>query len=194
MYLLDTFISNSSRWYYQIAYDRERTNFTQILHVLSASLAHAQTMLTAAMGAGFRESGALSIGSTKTGESNPMVAVRSTGYSFDAIIGYQDDQGHIIALVDEGYLRILVCIANERFNINNDRIARFRTALLAAYESQNSTEAGSSKPDWEDGDARKQRKREEGLARKQALQSQRQHSTDAEPTLMDAENIGGMFR
>lgn len=151
-------------------------------------------MLTAAMGAGFRESGALSIGSTKTGESNPMVAVRSTGYSFDAIIGYQDDQGHIIALVDEGYLRILVCIANERFNINNDRIARFRTALLAAYESQNSTEAGSSKPDWEDGDARKQRKREEGLARKQALQSQRQHSTDAEPTLMDAENIGGMFR
>ena len=33
------------------------------------------------------------------------------------------------------------------------------------------TKLGASKPDWEDADARKQRKREEGLARQQALQA-----------------------
>ncbi|CBX93067.1 hypothetical protein IAQ61_008793 [Plenodomus lingam] len=143
-----------------------------ILHILTASFQDAQVVLTAALSAGFRESGAVSLGCTKTGESNPMVAVRSTGYSFDSIIGYQNDQGRNIAIVDESCLETLVNIANERFNINQDRIARFRTALLAASQPTTSSPPGSSRPAWEDADMRKRRKREEGLARKHALHDQ----------------------
>jgi tRNA wybutosine-synthesizing protein 3 len=144
----------------------------QILHVLTASLDHAQGVLTAALAAGFRESGAVSVASAKTGESNPIVAVRSAGYSFDSIIGYQDGDGNNVALVDERYLRTLVDIADERFGINLDRITRFRRALLETNDPKLSTARGGSKADWEDADARKQRKREEGLARQQAIQNQ----------------------
>lgn len=121
------------------------------------------------MGAGFRESGAVSLGSSKSGEANPVVAIRSTGYSFDSIIGYQDDEGRNISLVDEGHLITLVCIANERFKINLERIARFRTQLLDSY--QPALISGPSDSNWEDADVRKQRKRAEGLARQQALQA-----------------------
>ena len=121
------------------------------------------------MGAGFRESGAVSLGSSKSGEAKPVVAIRSTGYSFDSIIGYQDDEGRNISLVDEGHLITLVCIANERFKINLERIARFRTQLLDSY--QPALISGPSDSNWEDADVRKQRKRAEGLARQQALQA-----------------------
>ncbi|KAF1835785.1 hypothetical protein BDW02DRAFT_495102 [Decorospora gaudefroyi] len=151
-----------------------------ILHILSDSMEHAQRILTAALAAGFRESGAVSLASSKIGESNPMVAVRSAGYSFDSIVGYQDGNGRNVALVDEKYLRVLVDVANERFKINADRIARFRNALLEACEPKTSSTVASAKPDWEDADARKRRKREEGLARQQALQSRPpQDSMDA---------------
>ncbi|RYN30402.1 hypothetical protein AA0121_g3689 [Alternaria tenuissima] len=140
-----------------------------ILHILSASMDHAQKVLIAALTAGFRESGAVSLGSPNTGDSNPMVAVRSAGYSFDSIIGYQDDDGSNVALVDQQYLRTLIKIANERFKINFDRISRFRQALLQIYEPKL---LNGTKADWEDADVRKRRKREEGLARQQALQNQ----------------------
>ena len=113
------------------------------------------------MGAGFRESGAVSLGSSKAGEANPVVAVRSTGYSFDSIIGYQDTEGRNVSLIGESHLRTLIHIANERFKTNAERIARFRTQLLESYQPTPLSTSGSSKPDCEDADARKQRKREE---------------------------------
>lgn len=155
------------------------------MHILSASIDDAQHVLNAALAAGFRESGAVSLGSTK-GESNPIVAVRSAGYSFDAIIGYQDENGDNIALVDAHYLRTLINVANDRFKINLDRIARFRNALLE--KQQHGT---SRAPDWEDTDARKQRKREEGLARQRTLKSKESQGTHNEST--DVDHIGGMF-
>lgn len=155
------------------------------MHILNASIDDAQHVLNAALTAGFRESGAVSLGSTK-GESNPIVAVRSAGYSFDAIIGYQDEKGDNIAMVDANYLRTLVNVANERFKINLDRIARFRDGLLKTQQH------GTSRaPDWEDADARKQRKREEGLARQQALKSKESQHTHDEST--DVDHISGMF-
>ncbi|KAF1940681.1 hypothetical protein EJ02DRAFT_379380 [Clathrospora elynae] len=164
-----------------------------ILHILSASLDHAQRMLTAALTAGFRESGAVSLGSTKMRESNPMVAVRSAGYSFDSIIGYQNEDEHNIALVDEKYLQTLVGIANQRFKINTDRIDRFRNALLEIYQPVTSITTGSSKPDWEDADVRKQRKREEGLARQQAMQNQGSPDTKNTSEVTIVENINGIL-
>lgn len=146
------------------------------------------------MGAGFRESGAVSLGASKSGEANPVVAIRSTGYSFDSIIGYQDEAGHNISLMNETHLRTLVCIANDRFKINVERIARFRTQLLDSYQPTSIAKSGSSKPNWEDADARKQRKRAEGLARQQALQStssEREVSTGNES--LDTDEARGML-
>ncbi|KAF2635048.1 hypothetical protein P280DRAFT_437795 [Massarina eburnea CBS 473.64] len=140
-----------------------------ILHILTASLENAQRVLTAALGSGFRESGAVSLNPAKSGEIDPMVAVRSTGYSFDAIIGYHSDQGRNIALVDEAYLHILVDIANERFKINAERILRFQTSLVQQYNIQAPSSADSNKSGWEDTETRKRRKREEGLARQRAM-------------------------
>ncbi|KAK7189299.1 hypothetical protein DPSP01_003420 [Paraphaeosphaeria sporulosa] len=141
-----------------------------ILHILTASLEDCQRVLTAALSAGFRESGAMSLAPSRSGELNPMVAVRSTGYSFDSIIGYHDSSGQNIALVDGNYLRTLVHVANERFQINTERIARFRVALLQQYQ-QNERHRGAIS-EWEDAGARKARKRAEGLARQQALKVQ----------------------
>jgi tRNA wybutosine-synthesizing protein 3 len=165
------------------------SNSDQILHILSASLDHAQRILNAAMGAGFRESGAVSLGSSKTAESNPVVAVRSTGYSFDSIIGYQDDEGRNISLIDESHLRTLVCIANERFKINVDRISRFRTTLLESYQPTST----STKSEWEDADVRKQRKREEGLARQRAAHAARsERVVEAQNDSFSAHDLGAI--
>ncbi|KAH7361257.1 methyltransferase TYW3-domain-containing protein [Pyrenochaeta sp. MPI-SDFR-AT-0127] len=164
-----------------------------ILHILSSSLDHAQRILTAALAAGFRESGAVSLSSTKSGEINPMVAVRSTGFSFDSIIGYHNEDGRNIPLVDESYLRILMCIANERFKINVERITRFRAALIASYQPQSSIATGALVPDWEDGEARKRRKREEGLARQQALQAKDAQNSHARAELSSNDTIEDIF-
>lgn len=152
----------------------------------------AQLVLNAALTAGFRESGAVSLASTKISDANPMVAVRSAGYSFDSIIGYQDEACENIALIDERYLKILIDIANERFKINGDRIARFRNALLESQQHGTLHTPASSKPDWEDADARKRRKREEGLARQQALKDE-VSQTQNQSAEGDADDIGGMF-
>jgi tRNA wybutosine-synthesizing protein 3 len=113
----------------------------------------------------------VSLSTTKSGESTPMIAVRSAGYSFDSIIGYQDEHGRNVPLVDEKYLQVLVAIANDRFRINVERIARFRTALIDAFKPSGFSTSEATKPDWEDTNARRQRKREEGLARQQALRT-----------------------
>ena len=114
----------------------------------------------------------MSLAPAKNGELNPMVAVRSTGYSFDAIVGYHDEQGKNVALVNEDYLGTLVGIANERFQINTERITRFEAALIEQYKPRTTKDVKSESGEWEDAEARKRRKRKEGLARQQALKTQ----------------------
>lgn len=97
-----------------------------------------------------------------------MVAVRSAGYSFDAIIGYQNEEGENVSIVEETYLQTLVSIANERFKVNNERIARFQSLLRAKYDCD---PADRVKPGWEDAETRKRRMRKEGLARQEALKA-----------------------
>jgi tRNA wybutosine-synthesizing protein 3 len=146
---------------------------------LTASTNIAQHVVTAALSAGFRESGAVSLSAAKSGEYNPMVAVRSAGYSFDSIIGYRDEHGRNVPLVDERYLRTLLAIANDRFRINVDRISRFQIALMEAFNPSSSSGGNAKKPEWEDAEIRKQRKREEGLARQQALRTHITQPNDA---------------
>jgi tRNA wybutosine-synthesizing protein 3 len=65
------------------------------------------------------------------------------------------------ALVTEDYLGILVSIANERFEANKNKIARFRTCLHEAVALQ--LKKKHEAENWEDAESRRQRKRGEGL-------------------------------
>lgn len=113
------------------------------------------------MSAGFRESGIHSI----TGDSpNPIVAIRTMGLAFSSIISYATPSGEIKPMVSESYLRTLVQIANERFVVNSQRIERFRRALLRLDVKVKESEDGG---EWEPADVRRERKRAEGLRRKE---------------------------
>lgn len=116
-----------------------------------------------------------------------MVAVRSAGLAFESIIGVvrapskpsrdpqsgqqqskqqqdQEEEEVIEALVEEEYFETLVGIANQRFEANTARIRRFEERLFG----------GRSKKDaasWEDKQTRQQRKRREGLQRKEELKT-----------------------
>lgn len=94
-----------------------------------------------------------------------MVAVRTAGLALASLVGVCNDStvegdDEMKCLVSEEYLEILVGMANERFLANRERIARFEQDLF------DKTSSGES---WEDGDSRRERKRREGLARREAL-------------------------
>lgn len=117
-----------------------------------------------------------------------MVAVRSTGLAFESVIGVvrgrtilppgtpqgdedgqrQDEDGQqqeedaIEALVDEEYLEVLVGIANERFEANTERIRRFETLLFGSTGKK-------AVHSWEEKETRQERKRAEGLKRREEL-------------------------
>jgi tRNA wybutosine-synthesizing protein 3 len=182
--LCSTHVSPSSR---MIRFSFE----PMILHVMAASLKHAQPLLAAAINAGFRESGLQSLRNLDDPEACPMVAVRTAGLGVQAIIGHavghdelehehQPTEGSELyaseneALVTEEYLGILVGIANERFEANKHRILRFRTCLRKAMAVQMQKEREAA--GWEDTENRRQRKREEGL---RASHEKRLHNSQA---------------
>jgi len=129
---------------------------------MAASLHHAQPVLAAAINAGFRESGVQSLKNLDDPNAFPMVAVRSSGLSLSSLIGFADDDtshGGVGAMVSEEYLHNLLEIANERFEANKERVARFRRNLL-----QDKRE-GVGKKDgiWEAKETRRNRLRTLGL-------------------------------
>jgi len=138
----------------------------QILHVLTASPEHAQLVIQAGITAGFRETGAVSLLARRgEEEAMPMVAVRSMGLSFESLVGVESEELERRCMVSEGYLGMIVRIANERFAENAKRIARLEAALDQAFAPKG--------PDgWEDAETRRERKREEGLRRREELKTQ----------------------
>ncbi|KAK0656496.1 methyltransferase TYW3-domain-containing protein [Cercophora newfieldiana] len=141
-----------------------------ILHVLTASPQHAQLVIQAGIEAGFRETGAVSlIGRMADEAAMPIVAVRSMGLSFESLIGFEGcaegTNPRRTSVVTGEYLHTLVQIANERFVENQKRIARFQAALKAAFSPKAPAE-------WEDAEARRERKKEEGLRRREALRKE----------------------
>lgn len=156
-----------------------------ILHILVATLPEAQKVLAAAQQAGFRESG---IGSLQ-GESGPvMVAVRTTGLAFDNIVGMLNDAGsgdqeNLCALVDEEYLRLLVEMTNDKFRVNTARTQRFRKLLIEAFDTKFKDNG------WEDADVRRQRKRAEGLQRREQLRQQEKSNQEAQTTYENTEAV-----
>jgi tRNA wybutosine-synthesizing protein 3 len=100
-----------------------------------------------------------------------MVAVRSMGLSLESVIGRLGPNDETVCIVPESYLNGLLSIANERFEENTRRIARFRALLktgIQAHVQSNGSVPKKTKEngeEWEDAAARKERKRAEGLAR-----------------------------
>ncbi|KAI8167892.1 hypothetical protein K4K49_000196 [Colletotrichum sp. SAR 10_70] len=144
-----------------------------ILHVLTASPSHAQLLLKCALAAGFRESGALNLlpSAPSTDDQQPsvtpIVGVRTMGLGLESLVGYVDDSNDTRhCTVSADYLRTLVDIANERFVENAARIARFRAALQDAAAGP-PARLGEGGAEWEDAAVRRERKRAEGLRRKE---------------------------
>ncbi|MCJ1469920.1 hypothetical protein MMC07_008564 [Pseudocyphellaria aurata] len=137
-----------------------------ILHIMAASLHHAQEILSAAITAGFRESGVQSLKNLEDPNSFPMVAVRTSGVALSSLIGYMHDgenEEEIQSIVDEEYLEILLSVANERFVQNSERIQRFSDNLFRRANEV-----------WEDKSVRQARKRAEGLEQQQILRENKE--------------------
>ncbi|KAL2830227.1 tRNA wybutosine-synthesizing protein [Aspergillus cavernicola] len=141
-----------------------------ILHIMTATLHHAQPVLSAASSSGFRESGLQGLRCLEGDNGpSPIVAVRSAGLQLESIIGYceDDDNGEpvIRSLVTEEYLQMLVAISIERFSVNSERRERFRTTLLNACSTDHSsakTKMRTKPTGWEDSEKRKEKMRAEG--------------------------------
>ena len=138
---------------------------------MTASLRHAQPVLSAAINAGFRESGVQSLKNLDDANSFPMVAIRTSGLALSSLIGFATTSGDGLAiaqaLVDDNHLGMLLQLANDRFKANAERIKRFEEDLFKKLESRQSTD-----PDWEDAKTRRERKRAEGLREQERFQRQ----------------------
>lgn len=154
-----------------------QANMLQILHVLTASLEHAQALLRCAQQAGFRESGIINVTSAPgEPEITPIVGIRTMGLGFESLIGFQQS-GRREAMVAPVYLETLVDIANTRFVENQKRIERLRLAFKRIVIDGKS---GQSRPEgWEDAEERRARKRAEGLRRKAELEGSKGEEAEA---------------
>ncbi|PGH03818.1 hypothetical protein AJ80_08631 [Polytolypa hystricis UAMH7299] len=176
-----------------------------ILHIMASSLQYAQPVLAAATSAGFRESGIQSLRCLSDAEACPIVAVRSSGLAFQSIVGYQQvirspspetpdttttTTTTIVtkSLVSEDYLRMLVSAANVRFGTNFERKERFRRKLLELCSGTLSAGGSSSsrREGWEDPQARKERKRAEGLLRSKVA---KEAAAKVEQSEIDSGNV-----
>ncbi|KAI1617780.1 DUF207 domain-containing protein [Exophiala viscosa] len=136
-----------------------------ILHIHCATLRHARPLLAAAINAGFRESGVQSLRILDDPERGVMVAVRTAGLSFETtvgVVGHDAEHEVMQSVVSEDYLAMCVNVVNERFAWNGERRERFRTELRRAMGRGG---FGQPQDEWEDKEARRARKRQEGLAR-----------------------------
>lgn len=138
---------------------------------MTASLNHAQPVLASAIDAGFRESGVQSLKNLDDPNAFPMVAIRTSGLALSSLIGFATSDANgadiVHAMVDESHLRLLLQIANDRFEANAERIKRFEENLFQKIGSRQRLD-----PNWEDSKSRQERKRAEGLREQKRLRLQ----------------------
>ena len=95
------------------------------------------------------------------------------GLAMESIVGaWEGEEARCI--VSDRDLNVLLEVANERFTENEKRIARFRELLTKA--SREETRRGDI-GEWEDEGARRERKRAEGL-RKKELTNEKKSAVD----------------
>jgi len=149
-----------------------------ILHIQCASLGHARPLLSAAINAGFRESGVQSLRVLNDPSSGVMVAIRTAGLAFETVVatvveGTEAEGQQVQRIVSEDYLAMCVTVVNERFRWNDARRDRLRA------EIQQFTHNQQSLGEWEDEDERRLRKRREGLLRQEQRQKNKQESASS---------------
>ena len=166
---------------------------------MTASLRHAQPILAAAINAGFRESGIQSLKNLEDPNAFPMVAIRTAGLAFESLIGVipsrtlDENEGdeveeHVTKIVTEVYLELLVSIANERFEVNAERMRRFEQDLFKRQEDLGDM--------WEDSKSRQQRKRAEGLEQRRTLQKSQENHERGSFSAFDVDEVmetAGLF-
>ncbi|KAL8821847.1 MAG: hypothetical protein Q9191_007232 [Dirinaria sp. TL-2023a] len=157
-----------------------------ILHIMTASLRHAQPILAAAINAGFRESGVQSLKNLDDPNAFPMIAVRTTGLATSSLVGYVEElQGgveNIYSLVSEEYLQMMLKTANARFLANEERIRRLDSNLFSDKRDQQAA--------WEDPQLRKERKRAKGLTERQHLPDPSGQAGNSGQRDLDSEELG----
>lgn len=165
-------------------------NELQILHVMTANLSHAQRILAAALNAGFRESGVQSLKALQDDNACPMVAVRTAGLALSSVIGVASSShaSHSArSIVSEEYLRMMLALANERFTANTERVERFCKALKDSSASlRGDSDLPATKHSWESKGARAERKRQEGLARQEAIGLQKKSEKAVAQDILDS--------
>lgn len=92
----------------------------------------------------------------------------------------------IEALVSEEYLEMLVGIANTRFEANGERMRRFEELLFGGGDDH----GGAVEHEWEDGETRRERKRAEGLRRREEIKGEKAGDGEEEVVLGDGELEG----
>ncbi|KAI9804919.1 MAG: hypothetical protein M1833_006222 [Piccolia ochrophora] len=181
-----------------------------ILHILSASLQHAQKVLTAALTSGFRESGAVNVTPGQGHTAMPMIAVRSAGLALESIIGGTSQivgENHTRpgSMVSERYLHMLTSMANRRMKENTSRLQRFHAALRELCSPTESHDAAPSHAlscrgtpsdtrDWEDANDRRERLKAEGLRRKLELRKQPKLTDDLPVDQDGLEQMNTLFQ
>ncbi|KAG0051311.1 hypothetical protein BGZ83_003871 [Gryganskiella cystojenkinii] len=151
-----------------------------ILHIESSTPAAAKVFLNHSLFSGYRNSGIL------PSAKRTMLAIRST-LKLDAPIAYvipsssmaDSTTPKIQLMVTLSYLRVLIRLSNDKFTSNVAQMARFE-ARLKEHLLKSGTVEGEYVPvestsqkigdqgAWEDKDARRERKRREGLEKKKA--------------------------
>ena len=149
---------------------------------MTASLHHAQPILTAANKGGFRENGIQSLKNLEDENAFPMVAIRSSGLALESIIGRTSSDGDpnsedVCSLVNDDYLNLLLNVANDRFESNTERMRRFESDLFKRENTTAST--------WEDSKTRQERKRAEGLKQQEELRKLRAQRGSSRPITGD---------
>ncbi|KAI4765737.1 hypothetical protein E4T51_01346 [Aureobasidium sp. EXF-12344] len=88
-----------------------------------------------------------------------------------SVIGYEADDGKLIPMVNEAYMRILVELCNQKFQVNKERTEAFREALLTSFKPQQVQSSGPCA--WEPIEQRRARMKEDGLRRQAEADAQK---------------------
>lgn len=114
-----------------------------------------------------------------------MVGIRSMGLALESVVGFESE-GKEICMVPEYQLRNLVEISNERFRENTKRIEKFRTLLKELSDGGvGKMKKGENGEAWEDAQARRERKRAEGLMKAEVIKQQNHDETNGPEDVPD---------
>ncbi|KAG0252870.1 hypothetical protein BG011_006703 [Mortierella polycephala] len=155
-----------------------------ILHIEAATPMAAKSFLNHSLFSGYRNSGIL------PSAKRTMLAIRST-LKIDAPVAYiptgvpssstttaasgtgaETPDPKIHLMVSLQYLRMLIELSNDKFRMNVAQMSRFEQRLKEHLLQNDSTDGSEKKKmgdqgEWEDKEARKERKRKEGLEKQE---------------------------